>query len=184
MFMSTMFDVARAAEPAAARPIRSRAADLVPALLACLALASRPAGAVAAPFQQYANASCAVARTYCAVDFASVPAGKRLEIDDVSCHLRMTGAHEISLMALTINGNETSIAGHIVVLAPEFVGGIGRISAGAAPKGSLETIYAASHSIFAYASEGEHFRAAVEFTAGGVGQFACHISGQMLDGPG
>jgi hypothetical protein len=121
-----------------------------------------------APFQQYQNAICGSGE--CVIGFEAPPIGKRLELHDSSCYLRMRGANELRGMWLYLSAGE-----FLVALAPEATIREGE---------SDQTVYAANHSIFAYARAGVQFLALVQWTRGVAEQFACHISGEMLDEPG
>jgi hypothetical protein len=162
------FDADTIAEMAARARKSMRAAAFVAVLLACFCFPTLWCPAAAAPFQQYQNAICGSGE--CVIGFEAPPIGKRLELHDSSCYLRMRGANELRGMWLYLSAGE-----FLVALAPEATIREGE---------SDQTVYAANHSIFAYARAGVQFLALVQWTRGVAEQFACHISGEMLDEPG
>jgi hypothetical protein len=175
MMIRTAFAELRSRKSAARDQARKEHRPFVPALLASLGCLSLSSTAGAAPFQQYANGVCHPAVPLCEIAFATVPAGKRLEIDNVSCYLRVNGGHEINSMYVYADEK-------LFFLAPEAVAVRDGLSGGAAAITSKTTSYAANHSIFAYANAGDHFATGIMLTNGVIGQFACHIGGQLVDG--
>jgi hypothetical protein len=167
MPMELVFDGWRAQERATLGSRRKERRALR-ALLGFLGGAFFCSAADATPFQQYTNGVCHPAIPACDIGFAAVPAGKRLEIDNVSCHVRVDGDHALDSVYLYADEQ-------IFFLAPEVVAG-----------GARTTIYAANHSIFAFAKAGQHFSAGMTMTLGVssngvISQFACHISGRLID---
>jgi hypothetical protein len=146
----------------------TRASIRALAALACFGGTSLSSAAVATPFQQYEQSICGAGE--CVIGFDVPPIGKRLELYDVSCYLRMKGANELRGMWLYLGAED-----FLVALAPEATVGAGA---------SEHTVYTANHSIFAYARAGVEFKALVQWTKGAIEQFACHISGNMVDAPG
>jgi hypothetical protein len=163
----TIFDIAMTRKIAARGRKRTGALVFVSALLTCLGSPMLSSSAAAAPFQQFEMGLCS--ETGCLIPFAVTPTGKRLEVYNVSCYLRMSGALDLFRVGLTVNADA-----HQVVLTPERVAGSGA---------SGRTVYQATNSIFAFAREGEQFAAFVEWNKGDVDHFECHISGEMLDAP-
>ena len=153
---------------------RLRRGALLRSAAALLVLAAFAAPASATPFQQYLKGEC-VGFT-CAATFAVVPAGRRLEIDNVSCYVRIKGTAavegQIRALQLLVLGSNLS-AFHAVTLVPKFVGG-GTVA------GAREGVYSANHSIFAFASGTQRFQAYVDLGLGVLSQFDCHISGDMV----
>ena len=122
----------------------------------------------AAPYQKYLNGSCG--QLVCSINFPVVPVGNRLEISNVSCYLRTqsdSGLYAAQL--LVVAGANFPSA---VTLVPYLVDTVG-----ATPSAQ---IWSANHSIFAFATAGQKFRAYVELLHGNIYQWACHISGQMV----
>ena len=142
--------------------LRSAAALLVVAALA--------APASARPFQQYLNGLCGA--TICKINFAKVPAGQRLLVNDVSCYVSLTtasgnfGLRAMQLLVLGANPNNVLSA---VTLVPDYTG-----------SNSTDVNYAANSTISAFANAQQRFQAYVEITAGTFSQVACHISGNLV----
>jgi hypothetical protein len=139
------------------------------ALLAALALT---APASAAPFQQYLNGNCVTGAT-CKINFASVPAGKRLLVDSVSCYLRVVAEPgksfpEIKFEQMLVVGASSNKVVNALTLTPLHTAFIGD-----------EAIYAATHTVTAFANANQRFQAVAELDKAGFSQFACHISGDM-----
>jgi hypothetical protein len=173
MTRRTAFEAMRARKSATCDQRRKKRRALVSTLLVCLGSPSLSCAADAAPFQRYESVDCGQATTYCTMTLAFVPAGKRMEIDNASCYLRMSGDHEIASMVLMLSKEKQFR--HELFLAPER--DVGR----APSQGEKTTIYSANHSIVAFADGGEQLEAAVQYGAGVAGQFACHISGRLID---
>ncbi|HET6376220.1 MAG TPA: hypothetical protein VFF88_09235 [Methylocella sp.] len=162
------FDTAPAQEPAAFRRKGMKATALFSALLGCLSVLPLSSAAEAAPFQQYKNGACSASSKICTIDFAVVPAGKRLDIIDASCYLRVSGAHELYAMQfLVMQGTATQSA---LTLQPQYIDDVTM---------PFESVYSANHSTIAFANAGQRLRAYVELSKGTYSQFACHISGQL-----
>lgn len=118
MTMRVSFETAKTNERAASAPKKVKGRALVPALLGCLLWLPLPSPAEAAPFQQYKNGVC-TSSSICTIDFAVVPAGRRLEITNASCYLRTSLTNELSAMQfLVIEGTATRSA---LTLVPSFV---------------------------------------------------------------
>jgi hypothetical protein len=98
---------------------RMRASAFVSVLLSCVCLPTLACPAAAEPFQQYKNADCG--SDMCTTVFATPPTGKRLELNHVSCYLRMKGAHEVTRMELAVFTNES----FQIALTPEAAAGAG-----------------------------------------------------------
>jgi hypothetical protein len=138
---------------------------------------SLSSAAEAARFQKYLNATSCPGSGLCNVDFANVPAGKTLDISNVSCYLRMedSGAAGLYAMQLLQIGAGGGIL-NAVTLDPQ-------ITDSGTPTGqNFSSIWAANHTIYAFATAGQHFRATAQLmnVSGRITQFACHISGQLL----
>jgi hypothetical protein len=155
-------------------PNAGRRGALPHAAAALLAFAAFSAPASATPLQQYLKGECT--GFTCAATFAAVPAGQRLEIDSVSCYVRIKGTAavegQIRALQLLVLGSNLS-AFHAVTLVPKFVGGL-------TVAGAREGVYSANHSIFAFASGAQRFQAYVDLGLGVLSQFACHISGDLV----
>ena len=141
---------------------------------------SLSSAAEAARFQKYLNAtSCpdTIGPSLCNISFAIVPAGKTLDITDVSCYLRMEDSGASMLYAMQLL--QISAGGGIlnaVTLNP-------KITDSGTPTGqNFSSIWASNDEIFAFATAGQRFRAVAQLgnTSGKITQFACHISGQLL----
>jgi hypothetical protein len=166
MTTGVTFDAARTPERTARGYKGINARALFSALMGCLAWLPFSSAAEAAPFQQYRNGVCAA--SICNIDFVVVPAGRRLDISNVSCYLRASGDRDISAMQLLVmQGAATRSA---VSLVPEHVDDMGS---------PFQSVYSANHTIFTYATAGQRFRAYTELKKGTFSQFACHISGQI-----
>lgn len=140
------------------------------ALLALFTLAA-PASALTVPFQQYQNGTCS--GTLCRINFWKVQPGWRLEIENVSCYVRVKyGPNTFPIVRaaqmLVVGANLTTVL-NAVTLAPASLG-----------QNDTEKIYSANHAISAFASPGQRFQAYVEIDRGSFSQVACHISGERV----
>jgi hypothetical protein len=138
------------------------------ALLAVLGHAPFAYAAPPTPFQEYVNGSCNASFSYCDIAFSRPPLGKRLEISDVSCYARANSGDRLTNMYVTINDHQNSFL-HAVFLAPEQIAEAGGTA-----------VFAANHSLLAYADAGERIYATVLGT-GAFQQFACHLGGMLID---
>jgi hypothetical protein len=125
----------------------------------------------ATKYQKYLNGQCDIDVHDCVINFPNVPAGKALDISNVSCYLRGPppfGIYSMQLLQILRNGT----IGNAVTLVPAFID-----SVGSGP--TLEEVYSANHVIFAFATAGQHFQAVAQIRGLTPSQFACHISGQL-----
>jgi len=136
------------------------------------ALAFMPPITEAALYQRYLNGAC-TDPTVCNINFPVVPAGKTLQITNVSCYWRVFGSPNVGIYAeqlLLIAANGTTILS-AVTLQPELVSTLvgGR------------SVYSSNQTILAFAAAGQRFRAWSLLDGSTThAQFACHISGQLL----
>lgn len=153
---------------ASARKWQGRALRSALAVLALATLAATPASA--RPFQQYLNGVCS--GTICKINFAKVPAGQRLLVNDVSCYVRLAPAaggnfdlRAVQLLVLGANPNNVLSA---VTLVPSLYAAT-----------STEINYASNDTISAFANAQQRMQAYVEIVSGTFSQVACHISGDL-----
>jgi hypothetical protein len=144
-----------------------KARAFAPCALACLGWLSLASAVEAQPIQQYKNGACTSSKI-CTIDFLTTPTGKRIEVTNVSCYLRVTGSSELHAMQFLVAQGSSIVSAFTV--EPRLIGG--------APGTSY--VYAANHPVFAYATAGRRLQAYVELKQGAFSQFACHISGQMV----
>ena len=143
---------------------------LLRSAVAVLALGAIIAPASAKPFQQYLNGVCGA--TLCTIDFAKVPAGKRLDVTNVSCYVRLrnvTGRPAIRAAQLLVIGANPNNTLNAVTLVPHEVSNL-----------VSEIVFSADHPIAAFARSKQRFRAYVEINFGAFSQVACQISGDMV----
>jgi hypothetical protein len=148
---------------------RKRAAVRLLSLLACFGWPTVSSVAAAAPFQEYVSVVCNADSEFCEMAFTRPPAGKRLEMDNVSCYLR--GAVDLGLSDMYLAIHNAENAWQLTIhLAPELVAE------------SAETaVFAANHSLFAYANSGYRIYASAIGKPDAFRQFACHVSGRLVD---
>ena len=140
------------------------------ALLGCFCWLSASSGAQAALYQRYQNGACA-SNLNCFITFPLIPAGKTLQVTNVSCYLRVIEITEIfAQQLLVIASNGTTIIS-AVTLEPRIIDTF----SGSPSK----TVYSANHTILAFATAGQRFRASSQLRYGNNDQFSCHISGHM-----
>lgn len=131
------------------------------------------APASAAPFQQYLNGTCT--GLTCKIDFRTVPAGKRLVVDNVSCYVRLKDdngsfAPNIKFQQVLVVGANPNKILNALTMAPIYVSRI-----------DDETVYSANHAVTAFANANQHFQAVMEIDRGEYAQFACHVSGETTN---
>ncbi|MPZ58095.1 MAG: hypothetical protein GEU91_16690 [Rhizobiales bacterium] len=135
------------------------------ALLACLFWLPVASAAQAAPFQDYRNGACGSG--ICNINFAPVPSGRRLDISNVSCYLRVSQDADVyALQLLVAQGANISSA---VTVVPQFVDSVAGIG---------DRVYSADHHIFAFANAGQRFRIYAELKGGVYRQLACTSAGK------
>lgn len=121
------------------------------------------------PFQQYAFRDPCPANP-CIVDFATVPAGSRLNITNTSCYIKTdskTDAEVDALQLLVSNKNEKILTASTLV--PFFVSNNG-----------TSLVFSANHPVAVFANAGQHFQAFLSLISPTPATlFACHISGQL-----
>lgn len=124
--------------------------------------------ATSVPYQRYLNGSCP--GLICKISFPVVPAGKRLEITNTSCYLRLEVNPDTDLLALQLLVlNSSGTITNAVTLPVDF-------------QDSDEAFFAlaANEHIFVFAAAGQRLQAYAELKRGKYQQFACHISGQLV----
>lgn len=126
------------------------------------------------PYQSYVfNQSCSVP---CTLNFAKVPANKRLEISNVSCYVRWDAVaspmyiDNIQLLVMhttTLESASTLAPIPTHTLDPQV------------PHSRLT--FTANHPVSVFAAAQRNFRVVADTTGGAAANFfACHISGQMV----
>jgi hypothetical protein len=152
--------------------LRRGGRTLLRSAVIALALGALATPASARPFQQYLNGNCA--GTLCTINFAKVPAASRLDVDNVSCYMRLklgTGGTSVQIRAaqvLVVGANPNNVL-NAVTLVPELTG-----------RTLTEDVFAANHAISAFAGAGGRLQAYLELERGSFSQFACHISGELV----
>ena len=127
-------------------------------------------------FQQYKNATSCPSVSLCNIDFSVVPAGKTQEITNVSCYLRIEdgGALLYAMRLLQISSNGT--INNAVTMQPL------PLDAGNPTGQSASSVYTSNDTVFTFANATQHFRAFAQLgnSNGGISQFACSITGQLV----
>lgn len=144
---------------------------LASALLA-LTFASSASAATSAPFQKYVSIQPCVFLD-CKLDFPVVPAGKRLDITNVSCYYRgqKTPSTDIYSAQIIVKTKAGGIAS-AVTLKPAFVS-----------ESSAQNYidFASNDAVFIFAAATQHMQAEVQMTSsGGLAQLACSIGGHLV----
>ena len=101
-----------------------------------------------------------------------MPAGKRLDVTNVSCYVRLrnvTGRPAIRAAQLLVIGANPNNTLNAVTLVPHEVSNL-----------VSEIVFSADHPIAAFARSQQRFRAYVEINFGAFSQVACQISGDMV----
>jgi hypothetical protein len=136
------------------------------AAITCLLWPSVSPAAEPLPYQLYKNGSCTAAKI-CSIDFPAVPAGRSLEISNVSCYLRVDGASVLNAMQFLLM--EGAAVKSALTVEPRLIGG----------SAATSLVYAANHHVLMFVSAGRRLQAYADLTQGTYSQFACHISGRM-----
>jgi hypothetical protein len=126
------------------------------------------------PYQSYEYTQ--VCSVPCVLNFARVPANKRLEISNVSCLVRWDSVanpmYIDNMQLLVVTPNTMVTASNLAPIPTHTM-------TPQVPHSRLS--FSANHAVSVFATAGKNFRAVVD-TTGGVAAsfFACHISGQMV----
>lgn len=148
------------------------------------ALLLLPAAAQAAHYQVYkdalrGDAECK-ADSQCNLNFARVPAGKVLSIDNLSCFLRHKQGVGLFALQLVVQGPEASGNKRIFALTPNL-----QLQSTVNVSGENQNIWAVTDTIGAVATAGQRFqvyaivRKGTAGTVGSVEQLSCGISGTL-----
>jgi hypothetical protein len=149
---------------------RGKAIRSALAVLALATLAATPASA--RPFQQYLNGAC-TGKKICKINFAQVPTGQRLLVNNASCYVRMgrdPGSNNTALRAtqiLVVGPNTNNVLSAVTLLPIPF------------SQTEKEVVFAANSAISAFANAQQRMQAYVEIDEGSFSQVACHISGDL-----
>jgi len=126
------------------------------------------------PYQQYVfTQSCSVP---CVINFAKVPAGKRLDVTNVSCLLRWNAVanpmYVDNMQLLVVNTNTLVSASNLAPIPTHTMN----------PQvANSHLTFSANHAVSVFAAAQRNFRAVADTTGGAAANFfACHISGQMV----
>lgn len=137
---------------------------------ALFALATFAAPASAEPFQQLLNGKCV--GKVCKFNSTKVPAGKRLDIRDVSCYVRMgvTDGDFYPLVAesLSVLGADPTKIINTITLVTNVTG----VSDG-------QIVISSNNAVVAFATAQQMFQANFVIFEGQVFETRCHISGDM-----
>jgi hypothetical protein len=154
-------------------PLFASAALALTVAVSGLAAAQSPGASSATPYWQSAQTSCAYVGSYgqdCWVDFAIVPAQRRLEITNVSC--------------LSINEEAPALPVLRYSQLWVYKGVTPRKYSILDPRiGSAGQAYQLNHPVTAFAEAGERFRVRTNFKQGKANMLIdiqCHVSGLML----
>jgi hypothetical protein len=139
--------------------------------LGAMSLCAFGSGVVsAAPYQQSKTGVCGSAAT-CQISFSAVPAGKTVELTNVSCYVSMSaGAGVKKLQVQQVLASNTAGVSATLVVAPMLV------AFGTSSQADLGMVNAP---ITLFATGGQKFRARVDVVGGTIKEFACHVAGKI-----
>jgi hypothetical protein len=124
----------------------------------------------AAPYQQSKTGACGASST-CQIVFPAVPAGKTVELTNVSCYVSMSAGAGIKKLQLQqVFANNTAGVSATLVVAPMLV---------AFGTSAQADIGMTNAPVTLYATGGQKFRARADLVGGTFKEFSCHIAGRI-----